>query len=258
MKPFHAINNTVWRRLPRRHRRRILGVLEHHLPTRLFQRVLHAAGSGIYRREVTDTGVLFVHVPKAAGTAIVRALYGLQGVGHYRAVTARDINPALFRSLYRFAVVRNPWERLVSAYHFVRQGGTDEVELNNAHALHRRIPEQFEPFVLDWLVHQQPERLHSLFMPQHLFVQDGAGNLIVDALYDMGDIDRLGNDLTQRLGRPVNIARNNATGSAELLASSYRSPEVLDAVAEFYAGDVALFDYQPPVPACDGVASHPG
>ncbi len=243
MNPLHLINNRLWRRLPAQRRRKILGLLEHHLPTRVFQRVLNAAGSGIYRQEVLDTGVLFVHVPKAAGTAIVSALYGLRGVGHYRAVTARNLNPELFWSLYRFAVVRNPWERLVSAYRFALQGGTEEVALNNAHVLHSRIPDRFEPFVLDWLVHQSPESLHSLFMPQHLFVQDEKGELLVDDLYDLGALRQLGRDLSRFLGRPVNIPRSNTTGSGARVAGYYRNPAVVSAVSAYYAGDVALFDY---------------
>lgn len=244
MNLLFSLKRQVWRRLPLRQRQHLLNVLERGLPPALMRRALGAVGGGVFRREVRETGVLFIHVPKAAGTSIARAVYGIEGVGHYRALEARGHDPDLFERLYRFAVVRNPWERLLSAYRFARQGGTGEVMVNNATFYRDQVPDRFDRFVLEWLLLQPPERLDPIFMPQHLFVCDGAGELLVHDLYDLGEMARLARELSARLGRPLTIPRSNATGSGAELARQYRDPIVVKAVADYYAGDVALFDYR--------------
>ena len=234
----------VWRRLPLQQRQRLLSGLERLLPRSVLQRGLGAVGGGVFRREVRDSGVLFIHVPKAAGTSIARALYGVEGVGHYRAVEARAQDPQLFERLYRFAVIRNPWQRLLSAYRFARQGGTDDVLVNNAAFYREQLPERFDHFVLEWLVQQSPAQLDPIFAPQHLFVSDEQGRLLVHDLYDVADIPRLQSDLSARLGREIRFSRSNSTGAGADLAAHYRDPAVVKAVEEFYAADVALFDYR--------------
>jgi hypothetical protein len=239
-----GLKTQLWRRLPLRQRQRLLSALERGLPPALMQRALGAVGGGVFRREVRETGLLFIHVPKAAGTSIARAVYGIEGVGHYRALEARACDPRLFERLYRFAVVRNPWERLLSAYRFARQGGTGEVVVNNAAFYRDRVPDRFDRFVLEWLPQQPPQRLDPIFMPQHLFVCDAGGGLLVHDLYDLGEMERLARELSARLGRPLAIPRSNATGSGAELARQYRDPVVVSAVADYYARDVALFDYR--------------
>lgn len=246
MSPLYVFNVLLWRRFPRQQRRKLLAKLEHHLPKKTFQRLLSTVGSGIYRQEVLDTRILFIHVPKAAGTSVVLALYNLQGIGHCRAVTARAMNPVLFEQLYCFAVIRNPWERLISAYRFAKQGGTNEVPLNNSSALNDRLPDNFQSFVMDWLIHQNPEKLHSLFMPQHLFVCDKQGKLLVDDIYDVNDLDTLASDLSKRMARDVIIPHTNVTKRADDMAHHYHSDELIEAVGKFYAKDVTFFNYAPP------------
>ncbi|GAH07415.1 unnamed protein product, partial [marine sediment metagenome] len=60
------------------------------------------------------------HIPRNGGTSINNALYG-RFMGHY---TARDVRfwaPDLFGRLPSFAVTRNPWARLLSAYRFAEK-----------------------------------------------------------------------------------------------------------------------------------------
>src|SRR5262245_10579050 len=68
------------------------------------------------------TRSIFVHVPKAAGTSVSLALYGMQ-VGHRTWREWRELNPRKFNTYFKFAVVRDPIARFASAFYFLRGGG---------------------------------------------------------------------------------------------------------------------------------------
>ena len=61
---------------------------------------------------------LFIHVPKTGGTSIANAL-DLPNVMHVSAVQERrDAGDEAWNSAFKFAFVRNPWDRIVSQYHY--------------------------------------------------------------------------------------------------------------------------------------------
>ena len=84
--------------------------------------------------------IVFIHIPKTAGTAIEIAL-GIKAAGgiseeailwgeasqerggskqHYTYEEILSAKPHV-KSWPAFAVVRNPWDRMVSLYHFLKQ-----------------------------------------------------------------------------------------------------------------------------------------
>ena len=76
----------------------------------------------IYRKQQ----VIFIHIPKAAGTSVARAVLGKRA-GHFTAETVRDrMGNDPYYKLYSFAVTRHPVDRLYSAYRYVKgNGGTE-------------------------------------------------------------------------------------------------------------------------------------
>ena len=80
-------------------------------------------------------GVIFVHIPKSAGVAINTALYN-RPLGHFFATDIQKVIPNAFDSLLTFGVVRNPLDRLVSAYRFAKSGGTSQMGIKNPNNYH--------------------------------------------------------------------------------------------------------------------------
>lgn len=59
-----------------------------------------------------------VHIPKAAGNSVNRA-FGIDWQDHKDLARYRAELPAeTFRNYFKFAIVRNPWERLLSEYNY--------------------------------------------------------------------------------------------------------------------------------------------
>jgi hypothetical protein len=66
---------------------------------------------------------IFVHIPKTAGTTVLDFL-GAEHVfdTHAPAAIYRQADPKLFERAFKFAFVRNPWDRFASAFHHMKSG----------------------------------------------------------------------------------------------------------------------------------------
>src|SRR5580658_494468 len=93
-------------------------------------RLFSAGRGGLLRRRIDRTvlggRLLFIHVPKNAGTSIAAALYG-RSLGHKTAHFYHTAAVDFFRDAEVFAVLRDPVERFLSAYWFIRNQGGDQV-----------------------------------------------------------------------------------------------------------------------------------
>lgn len=210
---------------------------------------------------------LFVHIEKAAGSSIQIALRPLVAPGvkdrHWRrrlvwlgrlnrlgswrllafpehapASLAQGCLPeAVFNGLFKFAFVRNPWDRVVSRYaHLLRS--TDR----RRHQMVRRM-EKFEDFVA-WEIQR------GAF--QYKYVTDRNGRSIVDFV---GHYERVTEDFAAvcaRLGVKASLPHANVSRHEDY--RTYYTPATRDLVARHFARDIELFGYD-----FDGLsANNPG
>lgn len=141
---------------------------------------------------------IFIHIPKTAGLSIYE-MFGMDlphdthsPVAGYRAADAK-----LFKRAYKFSVIRNPWDRLVSAFHYLKYQPTSLNDIRYSQnefwserylsdidsfpefirALH--VP-KFRRLVLTW----------RHFIPQHYFLTTVASGLLVDHLVRFEDLQK--------------------------------------------------------------------
>jgi len=150
-----------------------------------------------------------------------------------------------YRDYFKFAFVRNPWDRLASAFAYLKRGGSNERDRAWA-AEHLAGFETLDDFVHRWL---SPENVWKgvHFRPQTHFLQGRPGRIAVDFV---GRFERIGDDyevLRQRLGFGEPLPHLNRTPGAHHYDGLY-TPESAAIVRNIYAEDVRLFGYEDAAP----------
>jgi len=184
---------------------------------------------------------IFVHVPKAAGTSIERHLRqsdkDVVG-GHTTALAFRGKFPNEFKSFYKFTVVRNPVDRFVSAYAYLRQMPLHPA-LNNEVVHECASVDEFvdkvqtTPDILKKLVH---------LLPQHQFVCGREGEILVDSVFRFEALEDGWKEICERVRIPHRpLAKLNP--SREEHKPAVPSKGAAAFVEREYARDFEIFGY---------------
>lgn len=212
------------------------------LPEAFRHRILIGRRSGLWLR----AGIVFIHVPRAAGTSFNQALYG-RFMGHVAALEVERWASQEVRSLPSFAIVRNPWDRLVSAFRFAKRGSGEGGQIQAAIArpeLYRGPQfETFESFVTEWLVKRDVATLDLVFRPQSQFLCDEQGKILVDHIGRLENLQPTLDFVQAKLGHPLNVDISNSSGKRTDYRDYY-TPDLVTVVRQIYQKDIELFRYE--------------
>lgn len=199
---------------------------------------------------VTDWNVrlnaIFVHIPKTAGTTLLEIL-GADPVfdTHAPAVTYRQADARLFDRAFKFTVVRNPWDRFASTFHFMKVG--TDWPMQQEWADHHIGDLDFAGFVMKLRKPLFREIVLSerFFWPQHFWIEDRQGTTLVDEIYRFEDLATALPAIAARLGIKLPAAIPKRRESKRPLRSSmYNDPVMIELVGQLYAEDIARFGYR--------------
>jgi hypothetical protein len=205
-------------------------------------------------------GFIFVHVPKTAGTSLKRYLRPFEREGDVHIEVAREAvraNFALrkhcsvaeirkqlgeerFSSMFKFSAVRNPFDRALSTFLFLKFNFRDWDSSEQMDTF-----ETFESFATSELIGRSgPGRI---FLPQSSWLTDNDGKLATDALIRMESLDADMSLILKRLGlnRPLKMIpeRNQSKSNRPTFGAELSKGAVVDAIRERYAEDFEAFDY---------------
>ena len=186
---------------------------------------------------------IFPHNPKTAGTSIENVLKDNPkiingGSSHYSLLYYKKKYPEQFKEYYKFAFVRNPWDRFYSAYNYYKTGGNRQCDQN----LLEKMPQSFKTFCLDFCErdgYNWNNRPH--FLPQVRFVSLTGESIDVDFL---GKFENLKKDYLiikkkLRLPAPLPHARQRAHKHYQQCYDD----ETINLIGEKYAKDIKLLGY---------------
>jgi hypothetical protein len=138
------------------------------------------------------------------------------------------LGPETFESFFKFAFVRNPFDRFVSYCSFVTRE-KDQFDRDPKAVMHYFVA--------------NPPWSHILFQPQHQFVTDEAGQLLADTIGRVEQMQESYDDIARRIGiPPAPLARVNSSRRRDY--RDYYDRELIDGVAKLYARDLELFGYE--------------
>lgn len=204
--------------------------------------------------------MIFIHIPRTAGTSIVEFAKD-QGLlepnvkiwdGTQQFVTLRHRDPAWYMTkgyvsqewwnkAIKFTVVRNPWDRLVSLYEYLRS-----FRLNRRPRYTNKYLENFEAFAAEiasgskWVhsLGRSNVRHFSQANPQVKWLRLG-----VDRILRHETLADYWGEFCVEVGLPrVPLPHTNTTIRDHY--RSYYTDELAEKVGEFYKEDVERFDYE--------------
>lgn len=194
-------------------------------------------------------GCIFVHIPKTAGNSVNR-VFGVDWENHKDlARYAAELPPALFASYYKFAIVRNPWERIFSDYNYQRKKSRDSKLFVCKDTGEKRCfrewleaalhdPHRYAP---DTWGGEVSSGIHR-WSPQVDWLRVN-GEIAVDAIIRMESLDEGFREVCAALGRaPVALPHRNSR--FHFPYAWYYDDAAKRIVADTYAEDIELFGYR--------------
>lgn len=208
---------------------------------------------------------IFVHVPKTGGTSVefvlgmhgekadigIRPyfnqeidrehLYG-QDLQHMTAAALRDAlqQAGVFERYFKFSIVRNPWDRLVSVFAWSNQKWAKGEELSD---------DEFESSVrrLHGLfvaarTQGQPLRIAPHFRPQVHFLVDRERRTLVDFVARYENLRADWEHIRQKIGIEADLPLRMRSHHRPY--QSYYSATTRAMVAEIYADDISALNYR--------------
>jgi Sulfotransferase family len=198
---------------------------------------------------------IFVHIPKVAGTSMMKCLSSLKGnnerwlADNTKHETLKQFEQSIESRMsvfdrvlgrspegyYRFAFVRNPWDRMASFYHYL-------VEKRPVKAIESTV--SFKDFLIksqqkvSWI-----ENLHSMKQQVDYFTLE-EGRMKLDFL---GHYEFLQEDikvLEEQLHIIIDMPFLNTSSNTKRDYKDEYDDEMIKIVAARFSDDIALFDYQ--------------
>lgn len=189
---------------------------------------------------------IYVHIPKAAGISVNKALFGNYGGGHKTAQKYKRIfGPLVFKRYYKFTFVRNPYTRLLSAYKFLKKGGFHLNDKETVWAEENLSKfDSFDEFVKKWL-NEESKWSYTHFKPQYIYVCNNNYNIMVDFVGKFENLDDDFEKVCQQLQIKNRLRHLNKTEKEKENGSwkSYYSDYSLAKVADLYRKDFEIFNY---------------
>ena len=195
---------------------------------------------------------IFIHIPKCGGSSIEDVLwpgprtteelwgglvdayhnpYQTGALQHLTAALVREVvGEAIFSRYYRFAVVRNPWDRTVSQFAYLRRRRDLRAFLGiGDHA-------EFKTYL-----HAIRARPHVQWEPQFRFLYDADDRLLVDDVLRFEELDAAMARVFERLGVSGPLPHRNSSERQSL--DAYYDAEARELAGEWYAQDAQRFGY---------------
>jgi Sulfotransferase family len=184
-----------------------------------------------------DKGILiFVHINKTAGTSVSKVI----GVKKVRHLTVKDIINQIgfekWNSAYKFSIVRNPWDKVVSQYKYrerTNQTGMGKRKIGFNDWVQKTLGENKDRFYYD-----EPK----MFLPQVEWLKNYSGEIELNEIFRFENLNATIGKLSEVLGFKVVLPHLNKTPGTPY--KEFYNEKTVEIVADWYKEDLDFFGYK--------------
>ena len=194
-----------------------------------------------YKWYMIKNKFIFIHIPRTGGTSF-KSIFDNHGIReHFSYRVYMLSNLKKFNTYFKFCFVRNPYDRCVSTYLYLKAGGNRKGDLYFKELIEKKYI-SFDKFVIEFLdlyrIHE-----HNLFKPQYRYVFNIQKKRMVDYI---GRYESINEDFIY-ISKKINIRKElphiNQSKKPMPIPSYYRNEDVKSKIFNLYKKDFELLNY---------------
>lgn len=186
-------------------------------------------------RKSRDRDFIFIHINKTGGTSIAKTI----GLPFKRHLTAKDIIKLIGKDkwmhAYKFTVVRNPWDKVVSHYKYrvkTNQTNMAESKISFKDWVRCTYGKEKNDFYFD-----KPK----MFQQQVEWLRDYEDNIVIDKIIKFDRLNEGYKEVAETLNLERNLPHLNKTKQNNY--KSFYDDETKEIIADWFKEDIELFGY---------------
>ena len=182
--------------------------------------------------------LIFIHIPKCGGSSVAKQLYG-GNRGHHTAYELKQRFPDIYNKLPKFTLIRNPVERIQSAYNYVISHGNDYGMAKQYPEYNEACFRPFSRFLAEWLPTYGTDKTGVIFKPQIDFLTLDVAIEETINIFRLDDFDVLINFLVDKYGIKISNITINANNN--IIKRSLNS-DLIKLIENIYTSDFELYE----------------
>lgn len=212
----------------------------------LRNRGIYIRKSNFIKNELINNKIIFIHVPKVAGNGLLKSL-GFTYTTHVRLYMYELEDKEKFNDYFKIGFVRNPWDRLASAFFYLKHGGdNNNYDLGMKDKLNRF--DTFENFVLELDSNEKfrNEILNEIhFSSQYSWLMNLSGEIDMDCIGRFESLEDGFLILKEKLHKEdAQLKKHNVSNHKPYW--TYYNEETVEIVRKIYSKDIMTFNYDFP------------
>ena len=201
-----------------------------------------------------DSKSIFIHIPKSAGVSFSVGLYGI-ALGHHTAHEYYINNKNEWNNLFSFTIVRNPLDRFLSAYNFLKNEGINKFDKQFCNR-HKLNAVDINTFINNFIseIRFKIFKPYIHFIPQHKFILHKRKNYsLISKIYKFESLETEYQNIIRdiKLNNPKfnpvknNLPNINRTNYDFSKKSNHNdiSEDNIKKIKDFYYLDYQMFGY---------------